>query len=275
MALLCKALEVSRSGFYSWQNRTKRPLKLDQVKLEAKTKEIFKKSGKTYGSRRISGALMAEDFDISRHKARTLMKNLDLRVRTAKKYRVTTNSKHKYPVASNLLNRQFNVPGPNIAWVTDITYIWTNEGWLYLAAVIDLYSRRVVGWSLKKRMTTDLALEALRMAWWSRKPGKGLIHHSDRGSQYASNEYQRELEKFGMICSMSRKGNCWDNAVAERFFRSLKSERVDFKNYRTRDEATMDIINYIVMFYNSYRLHSYLGYQSPVAHEKQNLAKAA
>ncbi len=244
------------------------PINGVQVKLESDAKDIFGKSGKTYGSRRMLKELNKGGHDVGRYKTRSLMKKLELRVVSAKRFKVTTDSKHNHPVAPNLLNRQFEVDRPDTAWVGDITYLWTQEGWLYLAVILDLYSRRVVGWSMSNRMTTDLPLEALRMAWWSRKPGKGLIHHTDRGSQYCSGQYQNELKRYNMVCSMSRKGNCWDNAVAERFFRSLKSERTDYRRYATRYEASQDIIDYISMFYNSRRLHSYLGYLSPIEFEK-------
>ena len=201
------------------------------------------------------------------------MKKASVEVKQKKRFRVTTDSKHNYPVAPNMLNRQFEVEAPNTVWGVDITYLWTDEGWLYLAVVIDLFSRRVVGWSLSSRMKVDLVRDALLMAIWRRKPGRGLIHHSDRGSQYACHVYQDILQEHGMIPSMSRKGNCWDNAVIERFFHSLKGERTSHRRYLTREAARQDVINYIEMFYNSRRLHSYLGYVSPIEYEK--LAKVA
>ena len=268
MALLCRTMGVSRSRFYAYLKNAKVPVNGSQVKLESAAREKFNESDKQYGSRRLKNALADAGFDIGRYKTRSLMKKLGLQVVTPKRFKVTTNSKHNHPVAPNLLDRQFDVARPNTAWVGDITYLWTGEGWLYLAVMLDLFSRRVVGWSMSNRMTTELPLEALRMAWWSRKPGEGLLHHTDRGSQYASKQYQKELKRYKMVCSMSRKGNCWDNAVAERFFRSLKSERTDHRRYATRDEARRDIIDYISMFYNSRRLHSYLGYRSPVEFEK-------
>ncbi len=177
-------------------------------------------------------------------------------------------------MADNLLNRDFSVDNPDQVYVSDITYLWTREGWVYLAAVVDLYSRKVVGWSMSSRMTTGLPLDALRMAYWSRKPDSGVMHHSDRGSQYASHEYQAQLKEYGMICSMSRKGNCWDNAVMERFFGSLKRERTDHYIYDARAEVEQHVIDYI-LFYNNDRLHSYLDYMSPVEFEQQELKKAA
>jgi transposase InsO family protein len=191
------------------------------------------------------------------------MKLADVAAKQKKKFKVTTDSKHNLPVAPNLLNRQFEVKEPDKVYVSDITYIWTHEGWLYLAVVIDLFSRQVVGWSMNKRMTSKLIMDALQMAIWRRSPSLGLVFHSDRGSQYCSNNFQKMLKTHGMVSSMSRKGNCWDNAVAESFFGSLKTERIFFANYSTRENARRDVVDYIEMFYNSNRRHSYLGYVSP------------
>jgi transposase InsO family protein len=255
--------------------KPKQPFSPEDFKLRVKAKEIFEKSNKTYGSRRIVKALSSEDEYFSRERARRLMEKLNLKVKPRKKYKVTTDSKHNYPVVPNILNREFNVPAANKVWVSDVTYIWTREGCLYLAFVLDLFSRKVVGWSIKDHMATGLVIEVLRMAWWQRKPYKGIIHHSDHGSQHASHEYQRKIKNYGMVCSMSSKGNCWDNTVVERFFGSLKTERVDLRQYDTRQQAVIDIIDYIVMFYNSNRLHSYLGYRSPSEFEVQRWVKAA
>ncbi len=221
----------------------------------------------------MSKALRAAGENVGRYQAGTLMKKAQVAVKPTKRFRVTTDSNHPYPVAPNLLNRQFDIDVPNTVWGGDITYVWTDEGWLYLAVIIDLFSRRVVGWSLAKRMKVDLVRDALVMAIGRRKPGRGLIHHSDRGSQYACHAYQDLLNDHGIIPSMSRKGDCWDNAVIERFFRSLKSERTNHCRYQTRETARQEVINYIEMFYNSRRLHSYLGYVSPVEYE--TLAKVA
>lgn len=195
------------------------------------------------------------------------MQEAEIFVRYRKKYKVTTNSKHSKPLFDNILLREFNVSKPDSAYVSDITYINTQEGWLYLAVVIDLFSRRVVGWSMSSRMKASLVCDALNMAIWQRKPKRGLIIHSDRGAQYASNKYKKLLVSHGCVGSMSRKGDCWDNAVAESFFGSLKQEQVQWRNYQTRKEAHQDILNYISMFYNPYRLHSYLGYISPMQFE--------
>jgi transposase InsO family protein len=200
-----------------------------------------------------------------------------VQIKHRKKYKVTTNSNHKQPVFDNVLNRQFDVEQPDQVYVEDITYLWTQEGWLYLAVVIDLYARKVVGWSMGSRMTTRLVTDALMMAIWQRRPKAGLVVHSDRGSQYASKAYRQLLNAHGFVGSMSRKGDCWDNAVAESFFGSLKQERVQWRHYQTRLEAQQDVLNYMTMFYNSYRLHSYLGYVSPNQYEAEmaKLKKAA
>lgn len=266
---------VSRSGFYRYLKLFDQPEPRGDSDLQATVKDIFESSNDTYGSRRMSKALQALGYPIGRYKARSLMQMLGLRVQPTKRFQVTTNSKHSYPVAPNVLDRQFEVASTDAVWGTDITYLWTQEGWLYLAVVIDLCSRKVVGWSIGKRMTTILVIDALTMAVWRRRPPRGLLHHSDRGSQYASHAYQDELKKHGMICSMSGKGDCWDNAVVERFFRSLKTERTNHRIYPTREIARRDVIDYIEMFYNSQRLHSYLGYQSPNDFEAMDLEEAA
>ena len=203
------------------------------------------------------------------------MKLAGVAAKQKKKFKATTDSKHNLPIAANLLNRQFEVQEPDKVYVSDITYIWTREGWLYLAVILDLFSRQVVGWSLNNRMSKKLIMDALLMAIWRRRPVLGLIFHSDRGSQYCSHAFQKMLKTHGMVSSMSRKGNCWDNAVAESFFGSLKTERVFFSNYATREEARGDIIDYIEMFYNSNRRHSYLGYLSPKEFEELWILKKA
>jgi putative transposase len=275
VTLLCKVMKVSRSGFYRYMTMVESPVFDDDSQLLADARTVFKASGNTYGSRRMSRALRALGHSVGRHQARSLMRRLGLRVLPTRRFKVTTDSKHNLPVAPNVLDRVFDVEAPDRAWAGDITYLWTQAGWVYLAVVIDLYSRKVVGWSMNQRMTTDLVKDALTMAVWRRKPKPGLIHHTDRGSQYAGKVYQRELKKYGMICSMSRKGDCWDNAVVERFFRSLKTERTNHRLYRNREEAKRDVIDYIEMFYNSCRLHSYLGYTSPNEFEMSALRIAA
>jgi transposase InsO family protein len=220
------------------------------------------------------GNLREEGFKIGRYRTRRLMKVLNLKVKQKRKYKVTTDSKHHLSVAENVLNRQFSPTAPNQAWGADITYLWTQEGWIYLAVVIDLYSRRVVGWAMDRHMKKALVIRALMMAINLRKPSPGLIHHSDRGSQYASHAYQALLQQHGMICSMSRKGNCWDNAPVERFFSSLKREWTGDRLYRTRQEAIADVREYVAVYYNSKRLHSTLGYKTPMDYEK-NLNKVS
>ena len=268
MSVLCRVLGVSRSGFYNWCYRTRKKRSKEDNKLIVLVRQLHREADATYGTRRMAKALGAHGISCGRCRARTLMKLAGVRVKSKKRFRVTTDSNHNLPVAPNLLNRQFNVSKPNYSWVGDITYIWTSEGWLYLATVMDLFSRQIVGWSLQKRMTSKLVADALLMAIWRRRPSPGLIFHSDRGSQYCSSQFQDLLKAHKILCSMSRKGNCWDNAVMERFFRSLKSERVDFRNYRTREAAKQDVFEWIEMFYNSKRRHSYLGYVSPREFEK-------
>ena len=276
MNVLCRVLDVSRSGFYNWLHRNKKPQRRENGKLILLVRQVNREADGTYGTRRMVKALHAHGISCGRCRARTLMRVAGVSVTRKKKFRVTTDSNHNLPVAPNLLNRQFDVSLPNHSWVGDITYIWTSQGWLYLATVMDLFSRQIVGWSLQNRMTKKLVSDALLMAICRRQPSPGLIFHSDRGSQYCSSQFQDLLKAHKIICSMSRKGNCWDNAVMERFFCSLKSERVAFKNYRTREAAKQDIIEWIEMFYNSKRRHSYLGYVSPREYEKmQSLSLAA
>lgn len=256
-------MEVSRSGYYQYLKEYRKNKIDSDFELISKVKEIHSNSDGTYGSRRTSKQLRNEGHDVGRHKARTLMKKAEVYVKRRKKFRKTTDSNHGLPVAQNLLGRQFKVQRPNTVWCADITYLWTRQGWLYLAVIIDLYSRKIVGWAMSNRIKSSLAEQALSMAYWHRKPNKGLIHHSDRGSQYASKEYQKLLNQYGMICSMSRKGDCWDNAVVESFFHTLKTERTNGVLYPSRDEAKTEMIDYIEMFYNSRRLHSFIGYKSP------------
>ena len=245
-----------------------------QTALEDRTKEIFDYSKASYGSRRIAEYLQSVGYRIGRYRARSLMRKLGLKVKNTKRYKVTTDSRHSYPVAPNLLDRKFEVDTPNTVWTADITYIWTLEGWSYLAVVIDLFSRQIVGWAMDKRMKAKLVIDALAMAYWRRKPSPGLIHHSDRGSQYACGKYQKQIEEYRMIPSMSRKGNCWDNAPTERFFRSLKSERIGYCRFVFRKMAKAEVLDYIT-FYNADRLHSTLGYLSPMDYEKINFSNAA
>ena len=275
--LMCRLLGVSRNAYYRYCQRQDDPADPDRVSMLAAVKEIAGASDNSYGSRRMKRALNALGYPVGRRKTRSLMREAGVTARYRKKHKVTTNSNHKQPVFENVLEREFTMERPDQAYVSDITYVWTQEGWLYLAVFIDLCSRRVVGWSMGSRMKARLVTDALRMALWRRRPEAGLIVHSDRGSQYASKSYRRLLEGNGYVGSMSRKGDCWDNAVAESFFASLKKERVQWKHYQTRAEAQQDILDYIVMFYNSRRLHSTLNYISPNDYESAmaELKKAA
>lgn len=266
---MCKVLSVSKSAYYSWKNTSVINLQKiqDEKLLIEKIKSIFVKSKCAYGTRRIRKALNKDNIIISRRRVGKLMKKAKLYCKTKRKFRVTTDSKHGLPIAPNLLGRNFYSKASNKAWCGDITYIPTKEGWLYLAVVIDLYSRKIVGWSMDKNMKTNLVNDALSMAIWSRKPGKGLIWHTDRGSQYASDAHRLLLDQHDIKQSMSRKGNCWDNAVSESFFHSLKTELVHHEKYKTREEARLSILEYIEIFYNRVRLHSYNDYMSPVEFE--------
>ena len=259
---LCLALGVSRSGYYAARARQAQPKALCHDSLHIKA--AFAASGNTYGSRRLQAALCAQGLVIGRYRCRGLM-----HARWRRKFVHTTDSKHTLAVADNVLDRQFTVQQANQVWVCDITYIRTASGWLYLAAVLDLYSRRIVGWAMAASMPAALVCKALQMAITSRCPAPGLLVHSDRGSQYASDEHRKLLDKHGLVASMSRKGNCWDNAVMERFFLNLKMERVWQRRYANHSEAMCDVADYMVNFYNRERLHSSLGYRSPEQFENQ------
>ena len=263
----CELCKVSRSGYYDW---LRRPAKTDVDVLGQKIKRIFKKSRKTYGTRRIKKQLAVEGIVASRQRIRRKMAEQDLVAKAHRKTRATTNSNHDHPVAPNLLGRQFDVQHPNKAWVMDITYLATSEGWLYLAIVLDLYSRMIVGWSIGKRMTKELVIDALKTAIKRRNPAPGLICHSDRGSQYCSHAYQDLLQEHGFLCSMSRKGECLDNACAETFFHSLKVEWIYGEPLKPRYVMAKGVREYIEVFYNRQRLHSKIGYLSPYDFEKVN-----
>ncbi len=240
--------------------------------LRPQIKSAFKKGRKNYGTRRIKDALKKQETRVSRRRIGRLMREEDLQVQTKRKFKVTTDSNHDKPIAPNLLERQFTVAAPDTAYVGDITYILTREGWLYLAVVIDLFSRTVVGWSMSSRMTTSLVNSAMLMAIRNRKPAKGLIFHSDRGSQYASDSHRKLLTDNGFKASMSRKGDCWDNAVAESFFHTLKIELVHHCDYEIREEARASIFEYIEVFYNRQRSHSSNGYEAPLVFEAMKKA---
>jgi transposase InsO family protein len=272
---MCRVLQVSRAGYYAWRAR---PLctrvKTDQV-LTAKMQEIHQQVEQRYGSPRVRQELRALGFACGKHRAARLMRAAGLRARSAPRYRVTTTqSAHAAPVAPNVLDRQFALghhAQPNQAWAGDITYIPTQEGWLYLAVLLDLASRRVVGWALRTRLTQDLTLAALRMALTHRGAPRGGLHHSDRGVQYASAAYQRMLQAAGWTASMSRVGDCWDNAVVETFFATLTKELLVDRDFATRAEASRALFDFIELWYNRQRRHSTLGYRSPVQYETEIL----
>lgn len=264
---VCRVLRISRSGFYEARQRQAKPESV--CPMGVKLKAAFASSGDCYGSRRLVGALRQEGMSVGRFKVRRLMKQYDLRCAWKRKFVHTTTSNHDLPIAENLLNRQFMPGGINQSWVADITYIRTRSGWVYLAAVMDLFSRKIVGWSMAPHMRAELVCSAMQLAIAQRQPAPGLIAHSDRGSQYASADYQDLLRRNEMRCSMSRKANCWDNAVMERFFLNLKMERTWRKDYANHDEAIKDVTDYIVKFYNQDRLHSTLGYLPPNQYERQ------
>jgi putative transposase len=263
VALLCRVLQVSRSGFYAWQIRLPAARTQQDQRLAISVAAIYTNSRGRYGSPRIHAELCESGQSAGRKRVARLMRMQGLRARQRYRYRRTTDSRHGLAIKDNVLARRFAMAQPNAGWVTDITYLWTLEGWLYLAVILDLFSRRVVGWSMSERLERGVALEALKMALGERQPPRGLIHHSDRGSQYASHDYQRLLAQHGIIASMSRRANCWDNAVAESFFATLKMELVYQTQWSTRDQARTAVFEYIESFYNRRRRHSAIGYLSP------------
>ena len=268
---MCKILKVNRASYYHWVKAGCIVKKVD-IQLNELVKSIFVFGRNNYGSRRIQDKLKElYGLIVSRRRISTIMKDLNLKVNIKRRYKNTTDSNHNLPIAPNILNRDFYASNPNEKYVGDITYIPTGEGWLYLATVIDLYSRKVVGWSIDDSMKVSLVNDALDMAIKHRNPPKGLIWHTDRGSQYASYSHRDLLQKYGIIQSMSRKGNCWDNAVAESFFKSLKNELIYQKYFYTKKQAKQEIFEYIEFYYNRTRSHSYLGNLSPVRFEEINL----
>lgn len=271
---MCKVLNVSRSGFYKWLNTPKSERKQRREELAERIEYHYHDNKSRYGAPRIKDCLQDEDRPASEKLVGRIMREKGLRACTVKKFKVqTTNSNHNLPVAPNLLNQQFHTSAPGKVWVADITYIWTRQGRLYLASVMDLFTRKIVGWSLKSRMTDELVLEALDRAVAAQKPAPGLVHHSDRGSQYASYKYQERLKKYGMICSMSRKGNCYDNAVIESFHAILKRELIYQGKFATKEMAMQEIYWYLEFFYNRKRKHSSLGYLSPCRFEEAYFTK--
>jgi putative transposase len=269
VSVLCRVLEVSRSGFYAWRTRPQCERSERREELVTQMWAIHAEKYKDcYGSPRMHRELVSRGHAVSENTVARLMKESGLRATTARKFRHTTDSNHSHPVAANVLDRHFAATRPNEKWVADITYVWTDEGWLYLASVEDLYSRKVVGWSLGERLTSELVSDALRMAIARQCPSGDLLAHSDRGSQYASGCYQELLKLHGISCSMSRRGNCWDNAPMESFFATFKKELVHQKRYATRADARQSVFEYIEVFYNRVRRHSSLGYVSPQTFEE-------
>lgn len=274
---MCRALRVSTSGYYVWRRRL--ASSEADAELLVEIKAIFTESKGRYGSPRVHRKLRQRGTRCGQKRVARLMREHGLRARQRRRYTSTTDSQHTLPVAENVLDRQFEVEVADARWAADITYIWTRQGWLYLAVVIDLFSRRVVGWSMREAMERSLVIAALEMALRARNPSPGLLLHSDRGSQYASGDYQALLRRAGCACSMSRRGNCWDNAPVESFFSTLKMELVHERRYETRQQARSEIFEFIEVWYNRQRLHSSLGYLSPVDYEEmqaaQNLSIAA
>lgn len=265
---MCGALGVSHGGFYAWLSRPPSDRAVYDTMLEREIRSSFQSSDRTYGARRVWRDVLAAGLDCGRQRIERLTRSLALRARPRRR-RLPSDTGIRSPAAipANTLDRDFQSSRPNAKWVADFTYVWTLEGWLYVAVVLDLFSRRVVGWSMSSRMISELVADALMMAIWRRGRPKAVLHHSDRGSQYGSEAFQRLLADQGIVCSMSRAGNVWDNAAVESFFSSLKTERVSRKIYRTRDEARADLFDYIERFYNPHRRHSTLGYESPIAFE--------
>lgn len=264
---MCEKFEVSRAGYYAWRKRPPSVRSKQDIRLTVQLKAAYKISRETYGSPRLLAELRAGGLTVGRKRVIRLMKENGLYARRRRKYVHTTNSNHAYPIAENLLARDFSADAPNTKWVGDITYIPTNEGWVYLATLVDLFSRKIVGWAVGESMHTDLALAALRMALLRRRPAAGLIHHTDRGSQYASSEYRREIAKYGIRCSMSRRADCWDNAPGESIFSRLKDDLVYRTTFESKLQAMAAIEDYIENFYNPIRRHSTNGQISPNDYE--------
>lgn len=267
IGMLCAVLGVSRSGYHAWEQRSKSARARADAALAVEIAATHARSRRTYGSPRVHRDLRARGIRVGRKRVERLMRQNGLVARRRRRFRKTTDSNHAYPVAQNVLARRFVAAAPNAVWVTDVTFVWTLEGWLYLAAILDLWSRRVVGWATSDTNDRELALTALHEALRHRHPSVGLLHHSDRGSPYASDDYQAALAARGVVASMSRRGDCWDNAVAESFFATLKTELVDHEVYVTRASASASIGEYIDAFYNLERRHSSIGYVSPVEFE--------
>lgn len=272
LSVMCRVLQVSRSGYYDWARRPAGERAEEEQQLRLEIRATHARSRRAYGSRRVHRELRKRGIGCSRKRVERLMREDGIRAKKTRRFRVTTDSSHGRPVAPNLLQRHFGVEetgGVDRVWVSDITYLPTREGWLYLAVVLDLCSRRVVGWAMKDSLEAGLATDALQMALWNRRPAPGLLHHSDRGVQYACEAYQQLLARYAITCSMSGKGDCWDNAVAESFFASVEWELIEECDWHTHAEARRAVFDYIEVWYNRQRLHSSLGYRSPVEFEQQ------
>ncbi len=270
--VMCRVLEVSRSGYYRWRSRPESRHAREDRRLLVAIRAVYQQSRCNYGSPRVHRQLQQQQESCGRKRVERLMRSAGLKSRRCRRFKVTTRSVSTHEVAPNWLNRQFRAERPDQVWVGDITYIWTAQGWLYLSVLLDLCTRRVVGWAVSERLTAELARGALSMALGQRRPELGLLHHSDRGCQYTSSCYQEELARWGLQASMSRRGNCYDNAVAESFFSTLKAELESYGQYRTRQQAVSELFDYIERFYNRQRLHSSLGYLSPAEFERQRHA---
>ncbi len=262
---MCRVLDVSVSGYYHWTQHPESNRSIETRKVKEAIKKIHTENREIYGSPRIAICLQEQGFQCSRPRTARLMRSIGIRSKVAKKFKVTTDSSHKEPIAQNYIDQVFEADFMNDAWTSDLTYVWTGSGWLYLTVIMDMYNREIIGHSFSSRMTAETTVNpALDMAVMHRRPGRGVIMHSDRGSQYASKTFRKKLDKYGLIQSMSGKGNCYDNAVTETFFKTLKTELVYDEHYSTREEARQSIFEYIEVFYNRQRKHSFLGYKSPV-----------
>ena len=269
IARMCRVLAVSQSGFFAWKDRPASERQRQDMVYLAHIRTAFALSNGAYGSPRMHRELVDDGHGIGRHRTARLMRDNKLVARQKRRFKRTTDSAHAWPVAPNLVAQDFTADAPNRKWGADISYIWTTQGWLYLAVILDLFSRRVVGWAISDRLKRDLAMEALRRAIANRAPSRGLVHHSDRGSQYCSVDYQAVLRKRGILISMSGKGNCYDNAMVETFFKTIKSELIWPVAWQTRQQAENAIARYIDGFYNPVRRHSALGFRSPIAFERE------
>lgn len=271
LSWLCEALSVTRAGFYAWLKRPESERSRIDQQLTGMIRTSFSESDATYGARRIRRDLLAWGHSCGIRRVQRLMHGAELVARPKRRRRPTDKAdREENMIAANLLDRQFSAPAANRKWAADFTYVWTAEGWLFVAVVLDLYSRRVVGWSMQTQMTAQLVIDAMLMAIWRRGPKQALLHHSDRGSQYSSEDFQRLLSAHGVTCSMSRSGNCWDNSAVESFFSTMKTERTNRKSYATRDQARADVFDYIEKFYNLRRRHSTLDYVSPAEFERMS-----